>query len=243
MAAGFLADNKFTSKTFNMLKKAQVHMLSTDIGNITETSTGGLLFSKYPYKPSNITGQPQHLYFTTDEEIKEGDWVLDMNFMLKDRKPYKVLASSDLSYLNHPKKLIFKIVATTNPELWWDMDRYSLDEEDRQVQGVIMIPKIGLDFVEAQVKKQGDIKEVNLEYKAIDGGFWDMPTVYTLNLRSNGTVIIHPIKEKMYSRTEMLAACSRAFLHMIGNLPYDTVSFEEWKREWFDLKYPEHEEV
>lgn len=43
---------------------------------------------------------------------------------------------------------------------------------------------------------------------------------------------------RKYDRATMLNSCKRAFLHMIGNLPYDTVSWAEWTREWFDKNFP-----
>ncbi len=43
--------------------------------------------------------------------------------------------------------------------------------------------------------------------------------------------------EKMYTREDMLRACKAAFVQLI-DLPYDTVYFEEWVREYFDKKFP-----
>ena len=65
--------------------KAKVHLLATDNDNPTQVS-----IMKLPQKNklySHAAGgefrrglqmghHPQHLYFTTDEEIKEGDWRL-----------------------------------------------------------------------------------------------------------------------------------------------------------------------
>lgn len=58
-------------------------------------------------------------------------------------------------------------------------------------------------------------------------------------LQDNGTVIILPVIEKMYTRTEMLHACHKAFMHIIDILPHDCVSFGVWEREHFNKNYPQ----
>jgi len=83
---------------------------------------------------------PQHLYFTTDEEIKEGDWCVWDNVLYKQH---------GLNTNNDYKK----IVATTNPELWknkWTSGEY---EPSTPFQSITQgIPKIDIPFIEAYIK-------------------------------------------------------------------------------------------
>lgn len=102
---------------------------------------------------------PQHLYFTTDEEIKEGDKVLHdgevktaillgmfLGFKWKDADKDR---SEHFDKHNWPKK----IVATTNPELWknkWTSGEY---EPSTPFQSITQgIPKIDIPFIEAYIK-------------------------------------------------------------------------------------------
>jgi len=204
-----------------MLEKANVVMLPTEKANyeshrsrLHQHPDGRLEIT------SNVVGNgyfgtsyPQHLYFTNNEEIKKG-WFIDYGVL--DQSGYPTLAkvkpSTDLTFINHSDKkpYIHKVIATTNPDLWsitpnecpqckegFTGSEYCMICSTHKTHFTTKgVPKIGLDFVEAFVRKQGKIKEVMLEYEAdvqYQGqhfsGFKDK-----LKLRSNGTVIIHPVK-------------------------------------------------
>ena len=193
------------------------------------------------------------LYFTSDEDIKEGDKVInETNQLITIKDKAHTVAYNNL-------KNGRKVVATTNPEFWqkhngnlvWDSgvkdfiekcgpatlvatvatfsDLFTLDigrqlttKDIVYVQATNLyyslqpacnkiIPKIPLDFVEAFVKEKG-IWEVQLEvekgkyYEYSDGtggtsgGFHSD----TLKLNSRGAVIVHKVKEKLYTRLELL---------------------------------------
>jgi len=124
-----------------MEKRARVYLLDTEqpsqlglhdrLGLITAKSQGWNCIRKWDYI------QPKHLYFTLDEDIKDGDWCL-MNKEYGDGKNL-VLAKvgkltvcnkelddmtysvehSGKTYSYHPSHLgKRKVVATTNPDLY-----------------------------------------------------------------------------------------------------------------------------
>lgn len=219
----------------------------------------------------------KNLYFTSNEEIKEGEigintttgsifrllkkneadvnntypwW--DVEWITGGNISNSILITSDFHV--EPRK----IVATANPELWYK----GPFNEKLQRKTFGDIPCISQDFIEAFIKawnKNEPIKEVYLEtiYLGKDGCQFDNHEEYTksqlgckiyggecncnlkqLKLRSDGSVIVHPVKETMISLKEALVIAQRAFYHQIGTLPYDTISFSEWKREFFDKNYP-----
>lgn len=226
-----------------MNKLAQIHMLPTQL--ISKLGVNARINHLYYTEHNAVYNEGQHLYFTTDEEIKEGDHAL--NVMTKSvGSVIKVInmggGINDITIKTHEEDITSssnnfrKIVATTNPDLWEFMGDFDYYKHT--------LGKIGLDFVEAYVKAQGSIKEVMLEYfDRYDGAHSDNIKMIVIShneikLRSNGTVIIHLIKEVLYTRQEMLVNCFKAFNHQIELLPYDTTSFKEWKREYFDKRYP-----
>ena len=185
-----------------MLEKAQVHMLPTKPS--TYTNTQGMLvkctkeqprIGEEPVKVGTITisknwsfgvlkyWEPQYLYFTTDEEIKKDEWIFNEKYGISKCQGQNMLVAHDR-----------KIAATTNPELW--------ESHPGECIRCIVTGKIPLDFVEAYVKSQGSIKEVMLECE--EGGEfyrdgYNQRHPDRLKLRSNGSVIVHPVKEELYT--------------------------------------------
>lgn len=237
-----------------MLKKAQVHMLLTEEDNPTKVSitkmpqTGKLVmhaaggeFRHY----LSMGFKPQHLYFTSDEEVKEGDWYV----AFEDNRICRRFKTGigDLKMANEARVegKIAKIIATTDPDLripeqqdsgntWWNN-----------------IPLIPTDFIEVYVRGQGKITEVMLEYEEVNHVFTNagssaeliaLEGLHTtvlkwekLKLRSNGTVIISKVKEKVYTRTEMFESIKQAIIQSKESHSYMDVHELE---KWFDKHYP-----
>jgi hypothetical protein len=189
------------------------------------------------------TYKPQHLYFTTMDEITPSDkgvW-----FVIGDSEGgTDTIFGIDQYNGGEIPHGYAKIVATTNKELWYSNERtdrgkfekLSFEEGmDKANFKATSVGRIPTDFIEAYVREQGRIKEVLLEY--IEEEFNDPTGKYAeLKLRPNGTVIIHPVKERMLSRDEVEGLCHAAFNRII-TLPHDTIYWEEWKREILDKYY------
>lgn len=111
--------------------KGNVHLIATDKGSTLGLSNCNRL---YNFPQGAVHHEAQHLYITTDEEIKEGDWVLSTfdkwagtNKQLLPELG-KIISITDSAYLidsfngdtnnRWNKGHSRKIVATTNKNLW-----------------------------------------------------------------------------------------------------------------------------
>lgn len=235
--------------------KAQVHLVETDEDNPTRVS-----MTRMPQKGklvAHIAGgefrrylqmgyKPQHLYFTTDEEIKEPCWIIairesDGKEMLlyieniPDNPKYFDMKGGYALF----RHLCRKIVATTNPELW-DIKHRFQSEGANSFSHLLPdngVPKIDTPFIEAYIKAYNEgnpIKEVLLELATsyTENELYKVEVHYKhqLKLKSNGSVIIHPVKERVYTREEFRAAVRQAWIYSSG-----FVKFEEW----FNKNYSE----
>lgn len=238
-----------------MLREHQVVMLPTEKARIAYV-LGSLQYAPKTDWTQEDDLYPQHLYFVSDEDIKEGDWcIIDL---AENSRVVKVKSLSG----NHPifnvdiedgyAKLssLKKIVATTNPDLW----HLKTPHKDAANPSV---PKIPLSFVEVFAKEQGKIEKVNLEYN--DGVCKCDTLEKTLNCRysfgdtcnapnpnndfyglrpktkSDGSVIVHPFKEKMYTREEVIDILN-AFTSSIFVIDSNIDIPKSTK--WFNENYP-----
>jgi hypothetical protein len=194
-----------------MLEKAKVHALPTEKAKLVRFKSGNWFYSK-DFLEANSELQPHHLYFTSDEEIKEGDWVISPDELIYQAKGQ----SSNDGYFR-------KIVATTNPGLRYDANR----------EFHINIYPISPDFIEAFVREQG-IWEVMLEKEEVYnyssyGIRHRINPTHQYKLNSQGAVVVHKVKEKVYTREEFRNACRQAWIWSNSIVTFDS---------WFDKKYP-----
>ena len=146
-----------------MYKLYQVHMLPTEIKGYLDhwqlmKSNAGQLFN-WHVGENTTYATPQHLYITSDEEIKDNDWYYWQN--------------GDIAGVNQKRGRFMskamikrKIVATTDKELRIKTDKPNLASYISFSLGS-QIAQIPLSFVEEYVKR-GGIKEVELEM--VDNG-------------------------------------------------------------------------
>lgn len=169
------------------LLDCKVVMLPTEKASnlLLESVTNKLHLFKNKITQDGSTLIPQHLYFVSDEQIKEGDWCIgdDIVYKYKDVNTF----SSGL------KKRSKKIVATT------DMFLNTTDQQDRFVT---QVPQISQSFIIEYVKVNGEMKEVQLEMKEgylvtqddILNSNGTAPLINVLKTNPDHTVIIHQIK-------------------------------------------------
>jgi len=145
------------------------------------------------YGETNLEGygiEYKHLYLTSDEEIKEGDWYLFSNVLLQSDGGYK---------RNCPK-----IIATTDKSLLINTkDIYSNNS---------IIPQIPESFIKAYVESGGTIKEVLVEYEEqeeyttpqgnAERENYSKHKVPYIKTREDNTVIIS--QAKTYTREEVI---------------------------------------
>jgi hypothetical protein len=175
-----------------MKKKANVHRLPTEESRLLRDDDGRMY-----YYHKNQTGggiiTAFHLYITTDEEIKEGDWVHHKEYGIRH------YVNKDLTPEAYKSKGWKKIIATTDSNLFVTIGEYynAYNKE---------LPQIPQSFIE-EYCKAGGIDDVLVEYVL-------NPTRHThLKPRTiNNTIIIHPVEEKMYSREDIMNALHKAEL-------------------------------
>lgn len=181
-----------------MKKKCQVVMFATEknnyIGNIIQRpSDKRLAIINVLTTEDKQEYINQHLYITSSDKIKEGDWYYDsgdVNFICKGFK----------HTTNNYNRL--KIIATTDPEL------HTSD-----------VSKIGFSFIDdyiTEYNKGNVIKEVNVDYEELylypDGNLSKVsrlaPNAIPINkpkLRLNNTIIINRLQE-VFTKEDMMKA-------------------------------------
>ncbi len=140
------------------LKRVQVHMLPTEDKHTSAVMVGVMPDIMRATQDEDVIndihdwmrfGTPQHLYFTTDEEIKEGDKIL-WEGKIYDYREF-------MSMKTHVYTNYGKIIATTDPELIGDKGGMfkTLTQE---------LPQPSQAFIKAYCE-QGGFDEVDVEYE------------------------------------------------------------------------------
>ena len=185
-----------------MKKTVKVVMLSTEKADIIHLNLhlNKLSIFNKPY-PNGDNTKSQHLYLTSDEEIKEGDWVIEnSNIIVKVVSLFEdnCLVKNNTAY-NTNLKLCKKIVATT----------------DNSINVNYPIAEIPESFIQAYIKAYNEgntITEVTVEYEQIKKreitsiGTMSISNTFITKTRSDNTVIVHQAKmyqAKMYTRDEV----------------------------------------
>lgn len=224
-----------------MKKKVECILLDTEQKNGVINKHLGADYKTSWLSPAKSGNQ--HLYFTSDEKIKDGDYGINLNtgsifkVLSQDDEAYNcefITGGHNISqciYKNFGSAIPKKIVATTNPEL--------------TKKSFVICARIDDHFVEAYIKAYNagkPITEVMLEYvKKRIGDEHDEFFFDTVKLRFGGTVIISLIIEKMYTRAEFLAGLEYMYVQgmekqkTINELLTPRVNFKNI----IDNRYPE----
>ena len=223
-----------------MKKSAQVVMLPTNekavIGFLTQKGKerGHLVHFDRPM-PNILDSENQHLYFLSDEEIKEGDWYINT---WGDGLPMlcQVNSKEEADDCNRLKHCCKKIIATTDKSLVITKDLGEISRED-------ILPQPSQSFIEKFVEeynKGNIIKEVMVEYEISNTVYANGKTVFPLtesmvvynpkiNPKDN-TITIRKVKDS-WNRQEMIQVVYRA----LGNLKHLTLMKDSDKVDkWID---------
>jgi len=177
--------------------------------------------NKLAFNPK-LPFEGHHLYILNDEEVKEGDYIIDFG-AYKTPLLFCVRHSSDLTYLNHETKkgiTIFKIIATTDTSL--------------------NLPLIPDDFIQAFCENNGEMHEVIIENELIsDNKEYKYPEILEINynvltklkITSNNTIIIKPHKET-WTREEVIqllrSAWRASYTYYMPKFTYDFDNTNKW---------------
>ena len=221
-----------------MKQNIRVHALPTQkaSGSIIRKQGNGHFNWEYhegQYFPQEylqqIYAKSFHLYATTDETPKEGDWYLDLdgNLFLSWRK-------------GSLGKGCRKVVATSDKDL--KIGQLTDGKFDEHHRGLYYLPQISPEFQQAWVKNMNagiPIVDAVMEMNEIQPNLCDcyytkfckstqlaegvtckdqdIPRIYTPKVNSQGYVTILPVKEKMYTSEEVEILCRKAMLMYKGN--------------------------
>jgi hypothetical protein len=187
--------------------EARVHMLAADgVGALSTRKSSGVI-TAYIKDLGNIY-QPQHLYITTDEEIKKGDYIYDGL-----DKVGKTTKNSDFTWMNKVNT-IRKIIATTDPKIYFN------DIGEGVIESYGKLPQIPQSFIEEYCKAGGidrvmvecidewfltngkpipDVMRESMERNLRKNSLAKWNIVYTPKTDSNNCIIIHPVEENIYN--------------------------------------------
>lgn len=188
-------------------RKAQVIKLPTDKAEncIIQFMKNEMWYQKSLLTQSYLMSEGKssyHLYFTTDEEIKLGDCILNEDYGIGIVADISEVGKANAHYI------------TTDGYHWHVCgSKKVLATTDKSLTNVAQIPQ---QFIEEYVKA-GGIDEVLLEYETnyINWKHDDKieALIDTLELKTdqNNCVIIHPIEPKFYTKEEVNRIAFAAF--------------------------------
>lgn len=195
-------------------------------GGLTTKAIGGGFPVEY---------QVQHLYLVTDDEIKEGDWCIDLDF----NRVFH--ASSSESQIREKELNSSKIVATTDSKLFVKTKvNERLDCTPNDWKDTSKLPQPSGSFIQKYCEV-GGIDEVLLELDEDKRPYLCMHECRKRNypcsknnicledrvkITKNNRVIIHPIKTS-WSREEVKQLLSKAFSSDLVNTQ-SAINLDDW---------------
>lgn len=230
--------NKVIEQNGKYYNKCQVHLLETikeakifsrPLPNIKEYL--GILSTPQIASTINSECKGYHLYITSDEEIKEGDWCV-CNFQpgIEIRKNIHGVIGSTIGGKEYLKNNCKKIIATTDTSLGQHQGtlEYSL--------GFNTLPQPSKQFIQKYIEeynKGSKIEEVLVEYDEFytgeDNEEEEPIFEYKLKTDSHNTITIKPVKEKLYSQEEVENILFRyAEQHGLTSTKGEIDEFNDW---------------
>lgn len=226
-------------------EKCKVVMLSTEkassiglYGKILTFNEGGNTYRK----GNDTICIKQHVYILSNEEIKEGDWFLYNNEYIK----FEGWDSIDSMWIEAVKKGK-KIIATTNPELYYITIPTEISGQVKQP-----LPKPTDEFIKIYCEL-GGIDEILVEYeksKNICNCYYtkhcqstnlpigiycrdynEIHVPYILKVAQDNTITIKSIKDS-WNREETINCCETALLAGFANGSLTCEKFKIVMKEW-----------
>ena len=209
-------------------KRAKVIMLPTEFNNnalldLYLDNTLALANKTMSDKWSKDKGswQPQHLYFISDDEIKENDYVYDWY----NNKVYKATAVVIHNKKSLGYEYLSKIIATTDTSLKIDttLDTFAFSNDKRNT-----LPQPPKEFIEKYVACYNNgktITDVLVEYEIHKNSFVPL-WIPKVNPKDN-TITIKFIKNS-WNRKEVIKLLEEVRWQTIGNPTEFTKNFKNW---------------
>jgi len=231
-----------------------VHLIPTDKPSRLILQGSELLLSKYKEKNEGFSEFNQHIYITSDEEIKEGDWMYYKHFGEDIICKYDTLGGQNTN-VNEHKDYYKKIILTTDQDLIKELEQ--IDQNNTVTRGsTALVYKQGVqaiddEFLEWFVKNPS-CEEVDtiIEYKdgygnwfKYDKEFWDkmgnkpkFGTRYKIIIPKEEPTISEEAKERAKNYMSLKGALEpKQIKCYCGHTTYcDCSPLEEPKKETFE---------
>jgi hypothetical protein len=218
-----------------MNKKHKVVTLPTDKKISKGLQIDSLAYSKF-YDKFAIMDEPRmlsygdwngyHLYIVSDDDIKEGDWII----VLRSNRIFNVPEG-----FIYDKENVKKIIATTDN---------SLNSPTIMYPTVFFIPQLFIDTYISEYNKGNIITDVEIEYEECIDIFKEHILTGSdtekeckkypylrIKVGSNNTVTIH-VPKTTWTRDEVIDLCNRAFYRNSPKAPlpfsYVDKDFYQW---------------
>lgn len=196
-----------------MYKKHSLILLPTN-----EKSNIWLRNNKLQYNCSPSSKiNPHDLYILSNDEIKEGDWVIDIEnnilFKVKEQGHSGLLRSETDSFI---KDACRKVIATnTSLKGKWLQTCFSGEEIYEKLP---QIPFLFIQYYIEQYNLGNVITEVEVEYGVTKNDNRDF--IEFIWIGANNTINIKPLKDS-WTREEVKKLCMDALMHGYNELPRD----------------------
>jgi len=206
-------------------------IIKRDITNILQCTFNNIIGGEH------LKGTYQHLYFLSDEEIKEGDWVLwNMG------NEFQVLKIDVIDYtFERQRDECIKIIAATDPMLshnectecrGWGNDQKGYCSNCKGTGNGKIFPRPSDSFIKKYCEL-GGIDEVMVEYEdylteelALKGSF----TNYRLKISPDNTITIKKVKDS-WSKEEVIQLFTKYKNWELGRINWSKESLNKWIEE------------
>jgi hypothetical protein len=227
-----------------MKKEAQVIMLPTDIIGticIRHDKPKILLQCKYVVSPVILTTHNHYeLYIVDDSEIKEDDWVVYLSSKIP--KVHKINKID--STFERQRDECKKIISTTDSNLRINKGDYN----EQKGKILELLPQPSQQFIQEYCEK-GGIDKLLIEYKGVcsncneyhkdsvlcmdtfTGEYDYKKEPFKLEINSNNTINILPIKEKLYTEKEVYEKMVASWIYGEANHGEHYSVRENWIKE------------
>lgn len=214
--------NKVKSRVHRLPTKNQTHILvNTYINPDKHTQSPVLDFESSQRLHRENTDEQleergfkhQYLYATTYEKVNVGDWFYVLGYtenciqqcFKADDRVIEGRFSEDHYGNSVFREQAVKIVASNDPSLGTSEDYKVVRDSGHMSKTFSELPQLPLSFIRDYCN-QGGIDEILVEYDAQLKSYVIPPyEICTIKTDSNNEITIHPIEEKTYTRSQVIA--------------------------------------
>ena len=196
----------------------------------------------------------QNFYVTSEEKIKEGNWVLIRNFDIKNQSKIvrvkEFVKIAEINYIIYEEdckrfKVVTsyckKIIASTDESLEFIRHELYPNGNTTGVRSLIEIPKLPLSWINLTIEQYNSGNPINkvlvehndegiCRFHQRDGGYDDRLIGGDLRLNSDNTINIK-LEKKSWNKEELIDLCQDAWNSSTTGDDESCYCFADWLRE------------